>query len=101
DLVPAWFEAYLGLEQGASLIRNYEVQLVPGLLQTADYARAVIELGFPDTPADEIDRRVGLRVQRARVLTRANPVRFWAIVDEAALRRRCGSAVTMRAQLKH
>src|SRR5262249_31170106 len=64
DLLPAWLQQYLDLEAGATLIRTYEVQFVPGLLQTEAYARAVIELGYIDDV--EIDRRVGLRMARKR-----------------------------------
>ncbi len=101
DLVPPWFEAYLGLEQAASVIRSYEVQFVPGLLQTPDYARAVIMLGHSDAPAADIDRRVGLRMRRQRVLHKPDAPSLWAVIDEGALRRPLGSAETMRGQLEH
>ncbi|MGH3921648.1 MAG: Scr1 family TA system antitoxin-like transcriptional regulator, partial [Pseudonocardiaceae bacterium] len=64
DVLPSWFEMYVGLEQAASAIRTYEVQFVPGLLQTEDYAHAVVLLAHQGKPADEIERRVGLRMQR-------------------------------------
>lgn len=101
DLVPSWFEAYLGLEQAASVIRAYEVQFVPGLLQTPDYARAVILLGHSDEPAANIDRRVALRMKRQRVLYKADPPSLWAVLDEGALRRPLGGPATMRGQLEH
>ncbi|GAA0366372.1 helix-turn-helix domain-containing protein [Actinoallomurus spadix] len=102
DVVPRWFEDYLGLEQAASVIRTYEVQFVPGLLQTPDYARAVIRLAHRDQPEAVIDRRVGLRMKRQRLLLqRPNPPKLWAVIDEAALRRPIGGAATMRAQLRH
>ncbi len=101
DLVPGWFEGYLGLEQAASLIRSYEVQFIPGLLQTPDYARAVITLGHGDAPQREIERRVELRMRRRDALHRLSPARLWAVIDEAALRRPMGSRATMRAQLRH
>ncbi len=69
DILPSWFEMYVGLEQAASIIRTYEVQFVPGLLQTEDYARAVTVLGHPGGSADEIERRVSLRMARQRFLT--------------------------------
>ncbi|GAA2630141.1 helix-turn-helix transcriptional regulator [Actinomadura fulvescens] len=100
DLVPPWFEAYLGLEQGASMIRCYEVQFVPGLLQTEAYAHAVVRAGMPSASDNEIERRVELRMARHQVLTRPDPVRFWAVLDEAAIRRPFGGRATMRAQLK-
>jgi transcriptional regulator with XRE-family HTH domain len=101
DVIPAWFERYLGLEQAASVIRSYEVQFIPGLLQTADYARAVIVLAHGDTPGREVDRRVELRMRRQHVLSRARPPHLWVLIDEAALRRPVGGRVTMRAQLRY
>ncbi|MBO0867101.1 MAG: helix-turn-helix domain-containing protein [Micromonosporaceae bacterium] len=100
DVLPSWFQSYLGLEAAASLIRSYEVQFVPGLLQTAEYARAVVLLSFGRAPEAEIDRRVGLRVARQDLLTREPPTQFWAVVDEAALRRPIGGTDVMLAQLK-
>ena len=67
--MPDWFETYVGLEQATSLIRTYELQFVPGLFQTEDYARAVTVLGHRSAPADEIERRVSLRLQRQQILT--------------------------------
>ncbi len=101
DLLPGWFEPYLGLEEAASVIRNYEVQFVPGQLQTADYARAVIQLGHPRASAEEIERRIALRVSRQQMLARSGGPRFWAVVDEAALRRPLGGTEVMRAQIDH
>ena len=100
DLLPTWFQSYLGLEAAATLIRTYEVQFVPGLLQTEAYARATILLGYPDARPEEIGRRVGLRVDRRRVLTRADSPQLWAVVDEAALRRPIGGPAVMRAQIE-
>jgi transcriptional regulator with XRE-family HTH domain len=101
DLLPGWFEPYLGLEEAASVIRNYEVQFVPGLLQTADYARAVIQLGYPDAPEGELQRRTALRMTRQQMLTRPDGPHFWAVLDEAALRRPLGSPEVMRGQIDH
>src|SRR5580693_2424874 len=101
DLLPSWFEPYLGLEEAASIIRNYEVQFVPGQLQTAGYARAVIRLGYPDAAEEEIDRRTALRVSRQQVLTRPDGPRFWAVLDEAVLRRPLGGPEAMRDQVDH
>jgi hypothetical protein len=100
DVLPPWFQSYLGLEAAAALIRAYEVQFVPGLLQTPEYARAVIRLGHLDAPEEEIERRVGLRMQRQEALAQPRGPRFWAVVDEAALRRPVGGPVVMRAQLE-
>src|SRR5215469_15345246 len=99
DVLPDWFQVYVGLEEAALLIRLYEVQFVPGLLQTADYARAVIKLGLPSASSDEVERRVGLRMARQEVLTKPGGPRLWAVVDEAALRRPIGGGEVMRAQL--
>ena len=99
DVLPDWFQVYVGLEEAASLIRLYEVQFVPGLLQTADYARAVVRLGQPGAAPDEIERRISLRLARQELLTKPGGPRLWAIVDEAALRRPIGGREVMRAQL--
>lgn len=101
DLLPTWFETYLGLEQAASVIRTFEAQFVPGLLQSPDYARAVILLGHAGEPTAEIDRRVALRVRRQEILTRAEPPTLWAIIDEAALRRPIGGVAVQRGQIEH
>jgi len=100
DVLPNWFQFYLGLEAAATVIRSYEVQFVPGLLQTADYARAVILLGHRHAPADEIDRRVSLRMDRQRILTRRDPPQLWVVMDEAVLRRPVGGRDVMRRQLE-
>ncbi len=101
DVLPNWFQSYLGLEAAADLIRTYEIQFVPGLLQTPEYARAVVQLGRGVVPAEEIERRVAVRVSRQKVLSRPQPVRLWAVIDEAALRRPMGGTAVMRAQLEH
>jgi hypothetical protein len=100
DILPSWFETYLGLESAAVAIRSFEVQFVPGLFQTGDYARAVTWLGHQTATADEIDRRAALRVRRQDLLARAGPPRVWAVMDEAVLRRPYGGAAVMRAQLR-
>ncbi len=101
DLLPNWFELYIGLEQGASIVRTYELQYVPGLLQTEDYARAVTMLGQLDGSAEEIDRRVQLRMTRQKLLAQPGAPTVWAVVDEAALRRRLDIRSVMRAQVQH
>ncbi len=101
DVLPRWFESYIGLEKAASIIRNYEVQFIQGLLQTEDYARAVILIGNAHAPAEEIDRRVSLRMRRQELLTQPGAPEFWAVLDEAALRRSPGGPKVMRAQLEH
>jgi transcriptional regulator with XRE-family HTH domain len=101
DVLPSWFEAYVGLEEVATQIRAYEVQFVPGLLQTEDYAHAVTLLGHDDAPPREIERRVSLRMARQAVLEKPDPPNVWAVVDEALLRRPWGSPAVMQGQLKH
>ncbi|MGE5287854.1 MAG: helix-turn-helix domain-containing protein [Micromonosporaceae bacterium] len=101
EILPEWFETYVGLEQATSLIRTYELQFVPGLFQTPDYARAVTVLGHRSAPQQEIDLRVSLRLERQGLLTAPDPPTLWAVVDEAALRRPIGGADVMRAQLGH
>ncbi|MFY1669713.1 helix-turn-helix domain-containing protein [Plantactinospora sp. WMMB334] len=100
DVTPNWFQRYLGLEATATLIRTYEVQFVPGLLQTEEYARAVVRLGHGSAREDEVARRVRLRMERQQVLTRPDPPMLWAVVDEAALRRPVGGPEVMRDQLE-
>ena len=101
DILPDWFENYLGLESAATTIRTFEIQFAPGLFQTEEYARAVTRLGHQSAPEAEIERRVGLRIKRQDLLTRANPPRLWAVMDEAVLRRPVGGLGVMRAQLRH
>jgi transcriptional regulator with XRE-family HTH domain len=101
DVLPRWLELYIGLEKEASVIRAYEVQFVHGLMQTEDYARAVILISNAQAPAEEIDRRVSLRMQRQRLLTQPDAPELWAVLDEAALRRSPDSPDVMRAQLEH
>jgi transcriptional regulator with XRE-family HTH domain len=100
DVLPSWFLSYLGLEAAASLIRTYEVQFVPGLLQTRDYARAVVQLGHQRAPEAEVERRVDLRLARQSLLTRPRPPQLWAVIDEAALRRPIGGLAVLREQIE-
>jgi len=97
DVVPDWFQVYVGLEEAAQLIRVYEMQFVPGLLQTEEYARAVVMQGAPGLEPEEVDRRVALRMGRQKLFSKDNPPRLWAIVDEAALRRPMGGRDVLRA----
>jgi hypothetical protein len=100
DILPSWFQPYLGLEAAAVLIRTYEVQFIPGLLQTPEYAKAVILLGHGNAPPAEVERRVALRMKRQQVLAREDPPQLWVVVDEGALRRPIGGPEVMRAQLR-
>jgi transcriptional regulator with XRE-family HTH domain len=98
DVLPAWFQPYLGMEDSAESIRSFDAQFVPGLLQTEDYAAAVIGLGA--RPAAATTRLVRLRAERQRPLVAGN-LRLQAVVDEAVLRRPVGGTKLMRAQLEH
>jgi hypothetical protein len=101
DVVPSWFQSYLGYEEAADRISCYEVQYVPGLLQTEQYARAVIRLGCHGVPEAGIERRVAVRLRRQQLLAGPGGPRVVAVVDEAALRRPCGGPEVMRGQLAH
>jgi transcriptional regulator with XRE-family HTH domain len=100
DVLPAWLEPYVGLEAAASVLRTYEVQFVPGLLQTEEYARALIRQGAAASE-DEIERRAELRLSRQEILSGGNPPQVWAVVDEGALRRPVGGREVIRRQLEH
>jgi transcriptional regulator with XRE-family HTH domain len=100
DLLPSWFRTYVDLEAAAALIRTYEGQFVPGLLQTDDYMRAVVHGAHLEDSGEEMGRRVRLRMARQTLLTREQPPRLWAVVDEAALRRPVGGREVMRGQLE-
>lgn len=96
DVLPDWFSVYVGLEAEAAEIRGFEPQLVPGLLQTPEYARAVIRAEHPDAPDAEVERRVELRIRRQSV----DPApRLWFVLDEAVLHRPVGGREVMSAQL--
>lgn len=98
DVIPPWFEPYVGLEQSAAVIRMYETHAVPELLQTCDYARVLLGGRHP---AREVSRLLRLRTLRQRVLHRSRPARLWAVIDEAALRRTFGCRSVAFAQLEH
>jgi transcriptional regulator with XRE-family HTH domain len=101
DVLPDWFQTYVGLEEATSVLRVYEVQFVPGLLQTPGYARAVIRHGRPGASEQEVERLVSMRITRQELISKAGGPRLWAVVDEAALRRRAGSPAVFRSQLEH
>ena len=100
DVLPPWFRTYVDLESAARLIRTYEGQFIPGLLQTDDYMRAVVQGAHLEESPEELGRRVRLRMARQILLTREHPPRLWAVVDEAALRRPVGGPEVMRGQLE-
>lgn len=99
--MPNWFQDFVGLEESASLIQSYELQFVPGLMQTEDYIRAVVSHGRPELLDQEGERRVALRLQRQRVLTRPGAPRVWAVVDESVLHRPIGGHRVLREQIEH
>ncbi|HWE88233.1 MAG TPA: helix-turn-helix transcriptional regulator [Pseudonocardiaceae bacterium] len=99
DLMPKWFEDFVGLEEAAARIQTYELQFVPGLLQTEEYARAVASHGRPERVNDDVERRVALRVRRQSVLAGPQAPRFWAVIDESVLHRPLGGRAVLRAQL--
>ncbi len=102
------YSTYVGLEAESVSIKDYDSAVVPGLLQTTDYARAlhegaVPEISTPELTTDVIEQRVEARLRRQEILMRASPppLQFWSILDEAVLHRVIGSALVMRAQLVH
>lgn len=99
DVLPEWFSAYVSLESEASVIRLYEPHYVPGLLQTHDYATALMRVGFPNESKEDIERRVTLRLKRQDLLAKPESPAIWAILEENVLRRPVGGREVMRAQI--
>ncbi|MFC4498804.1 MULTISPECIES: helix-turn-helix domain-containing protein [Streptomyces] len=95
------YSVYIGLETDAESLRVYEPQIVTGLLQTRSYAEAIIRGAQPETPDAEIDKRVQVRLRRQERITAESPLRLWAVLDEACLRRVVESKTVMREQLEH
>ncbi|MEU5765538.1 helix-turn-helix transcriptional regulator [Streptomyces asoensis] len=100
-LMPEWFDRLVGLQEAATAIRTFEIQYVPGLLQTPAYARAVVERGLPSATSREVERRVELRTRRTELLKRPDAPRLWAVLDESVLLRVLGGREVMREQLDH
>jgi hypothetical protein len=100
DRMPKWFEDYVGLEEAASRIQCWELQFVPGLIQTEAYARAAIVHGRPRAGAEEVDRLVELRMRRQRILDGTHPPRLWTVIDESVLRRSLGGPAVLKAQIE-
>ncbi|MGV9566583.1 helix-turn-helix domain-containing protein [Streptomyces sp. NPDC003480] len=100
-LMPEWFDRLVGLQEAAVAIRTFEIQYVPGLLQTPAYTRAVVERGLPTASAAEVQRRVELRTRRRELLSRPDAPQLWAILDESVLMRVLGSREVMREQVEH
>jgi transcriptional regulator with XRE-family HTH domain len=101
DVLPPWFRVAVGLEESASLIRAYEPQVVPGLLQTEGYIRAITVASFPAASEDYAERAVALRLARQHLLARPEPPVYWVVLDETVLRRPIGGRKVMRAQLEY
>jgi DNA-binding XRE family transcriptional regulator len=101
DVLPSWFRTAVGLEESASLIRSYQPQVVPGLLQTEGYIRAITAASFPAATELETERRVALRLARQDLLRRPDPPGYWVVMDETVLRRPIGGQRVMRDQLAY
>ena len=99
--LPEHYTTYIGFEGEAQSVLDYESLFVPGLLQTEDYARAVIRGGLPNASRDEVERRVEVRMERQALLRNDSPLNLWSIVNEAALRREVGGGEVMQAQLRY
>ena len=99
--LPEWFGAYVSLETGAALIRLYEPHYVTGLLQTREYARAVMRAGFPGDADEELEERVEVRLRRQGIMEKDEAPSIWVVLEEAALRRLVGGPAVMRGQLDH
>lgn len=99
DVLPDWFSAFISLESEANLIRAYEPHYVPGLLQTPDYASAVLRAGMPHASDEEIERAVALRTERQALLSRDPSPLLWVVMDETVLRRPVGGPAVMRGQI--
>jgi transcriptional regulator with XRE-family HTH domain len=98
---PPWFREWPSIEREALSLRSWELPVVPGLLQTEAYARALLRGVLPDATDEEVEQQASARLQRQEILLRQDPPMFWAIMDEGALRRRVGKADIMREQLGH
>jgi transcriptional regulator with XRE-family HTH domain len=101
DVMPSWFQDFVGLEESAFRIQTYELQFVPGLLQTEAYARSIATRGRPDFAPPDTERRITLRIQRQHILTGVNPTKLWVVIDESVLRRPIGGRRVLREQIEH
>ncbi|MFC4054819.1 helix-turn-helix domain-containing protein [Actinomadura syzygii] len=99
--IPSWFQFFVGLETEAASIKAYESELMPGLLQTPDYYRAFLNAAPAVGNDDEIDHKIDVRSARQERLTGEDPPKFWAVVNEAVIRRVVGGEEVMSAQLRH
>lgn len=101
DAVPEWFDLFLGLESSAVQLESYDALTIPGILQTGDYAEAVIRGGEPELGSAAVTGRIQLRLARQAILDREDPPHVWSVLDESALRRPAGKPGVMRDQLEH
>jgi transcriptional regulator with XRE-family HTH domain len=101
DAIPNWFTIYVGLEEEAAKIREYECEIIPGLFQTAGYMRGLMDAAPALPPEEELERRIDVRLKRQELLTADDAPRLWVVLNEAALRREVGGREVMREQLHH
>jgi transcriptional regulator with XRE-family HTH domain len=101
DTLSGPYATYIGFESEASDLRTYHSLIVPGLLQTEEYARAIFRsVPVPKNSGDAVERRTKIRLSRQDLLTKPEPLKLWAVMDEAVLRRRIGGELVLRDQLK-
>jgi hypothetical protein len=98
-VLPTWFEPYIGLESEAAALRDFQCMVVPGLLQTKEYARAVLGTAPTAGPAEDTDRQVALRMDRQATLDQQEPPDLWVVLSENVLRAQVGGPGVMRTQL--
>ncbi|HZG91355.1 MAG TPA: helix-turn-helix transcriptional regulator [Pseudonocardia sp.] len=101
DVMPGWFQDFVGLEESASLIQTYELQFVPGLLQIEPYAMAIASRGRPEYAAEDVRRRMALRIERQKILVGVRPPTLWVVMDESVLHRPIGGRAVLRDQVEH
>lgn len=101
DLMPSWFQDYVGLEEAAARIQTFEIQFIPGLMQTEDYARAIADPSGRGGYSAEVERRVALRMRRQKLLSGPDAPRLWAVIDESVLHRPVGGHEVHKAQIEH
>jgi transcriptional regulator with XRE-family HTH domain len=101
DLVADWFEDYLGLEESASRIQEWEAQFVPGLLQTEDYTKAIASRGWSPLTTENAQRQVAVRMRRQQLITRPTPPKLWVVIDESVLHRPIGGRRVLLDQIEY
>lgn len=99
--IPEWFQFYVGLEAAVSAMHGYDAELVPGLLQTEQYIRAIMSTAPARDGNDETERQITVRMERQKRLTAADAPVLWAVLNEGVIRRTVGGPQVMRAQLRH